>query len=113
MMECTFQDLSEKNVFIEAKDREEQKLLGEKLYDGHIPFDSFYNPKNNLMTYLVSSETHKYLVSENIQLQIIGVKDIGDLSPEERREVKRYHRSLIEDRRKEVLERLRRKYRSN
>lgn len=106
----TLDQIKEKGIYIQAKDSVQEELLANELYGNHIPFDDFYNPRDDKTAYRVSHKIYAYLVQKGIDLQIIEVTNIGDLSLEERTRIKRHHKSQITKRRKDVLDELRTKY---
>lgn len=101
---------SKENIFVQAKNYEQEELLNNELYGNHIPFDDFYNPRDDKTAYRISTNVYDYLLQKGIDLKVIEVKNIGDLSLEERNEIKRYHKSQLSKKRKKVLDKLRAEY---
>lgn len=110
LMEDLLKEIVEKNVFVQAVDEDNNRKLFEELFDNRIPYDDFYNPRDEKTAYRISTKAHKYLLERSVKLEVVEVRNIGDLPLEERNRIKKYHKSQMEKRQQKVLDRLRAEY---
>lgn len=109
-MKGSIDQIVEEKIFVQAKDAEQEELLDNELYKNHIPFNDFYNPRDDKTTYRISTRDYNSLLLKGVELEIIEVNNIGDLSLQERNKIKQYNKSQAVKKRKEVLDELRAEY---
>ena len=113
VMKDLWKEIVKKGVFVEAVDEDNNQRVFEELFDHRIAYDDFYNPANGKTVYKISKEAHEYLLGRGVAIEVVEVRNIGDLSLEERNRIKKYHKAQQGNRQQDVLNRLRAEYGSN
>ena len=92
---------------IQCHNEFEENLIN-LLFNKKIPYCSFRSSEGNVYS---TSETHKKILENvGIEIETVETRNLSDFSSKEKNEIKRYHRSQIDKRRKKALDSMLKEY---